>query len=159
MTPNCSIWIEGVDVIQTNVRLNWTLNGFKQNGGTNKFKENLADSLGIQQTFIQILSVREGSVIVDFQIVQAEEDPTFLKQGGLSQVKNNLYQKIETQKLWLGAPILNATVVGRSINSILGSKSGPVNAFDNQDKWDAKGTEVWIIPPPKKAPPAQVIVV
>jgi hypothetical protein len=24
--------------------------------------------------------------------------------------------------------------------------------FDNQDKWDAKGTEVWIIPPPKKAP-------
>jgi hypothetical protein len=96
MTPNCSIWIEGVDVIQTNVRLNWTLNGFKQNGGTNKFKENLADSLGIKQTFIQILSVREGSVIVDFQIVQAEEDPTFLKQGGLSQVKNNLYQKIET---------------------------------------------------------------
>ena len=84
MTPNCSIWIEGVDVIQTNVRLNWTLNGFKQNGGTNKFKENLADSLGIKQTFIQILSVREGSVIVDFQIVQAEEDPSFLKSGGLS---------------------------------------------------------------------------
>ena len=104
--------------------------------------------------------MREGSVIVDFQIVQAEEDPTFLKKGGLSQVKNTLYQKIETQNLWLGAPILNATVVGRSINSILGSsKSGPVNAFDNQDKWDAKGTEVWIIPPPKKAPPAQVIVV
>jgi hypothetical protein len=84
MTPNCSIWIEGVDVIQTNVRLNWTLNGFKENGGTNKFKENLAESLGIKQTFIQILSVREGSVIVDFQIVQAEEDPSFLKSGGLS---------------------------------------------------------------------------
>ncbi len=91
MTPNCSIWIEGVDVIQTNVRLNWTLNGFKENGGTNRFKENLANSLGIKLTFIQILSVREGSVIVDFQIVQAEEDPAFLKSGGLSQVKNNLY--------------------------------------------------------------------
>jgi hypothetical protein len=38
-------------------------------------------------------------------------------------------------------------------------KNAPVSAFVNQDKWDAKGTEVWIIPPPKKAPPAQVIVV
>ena len=159
MTPNCSIWIEGVDVIQTNIRLNWTLSGFKENGGTNKFKENLADSLGIKQTFIQILSVREGSVIVDFQIVQAEEDSTFQKKGGLSQVKNDLYQKIETQKLWLGAPILNATVVGRSISSTTSLKNAPVSAFVNQDKWDAKGTEVWIIPPPKKAPPAQVIIV
>ena len=28
MTPNCSIWIEGVEVIQTNIRLNWTLKAF-----------------------------------------------------------------------------------------------------------------------------------
>jgi hypothetical protein len=42
------------------------LKGFADNGGTNRFKENLADSLGIKQSFIQILSVREGSVIVDF---------------------------------------------------------------------------------------------
>jgi len=49
--------------------LNWTLQGFKESGGTNKFKENLANSLGIKQSFIHVLSVREGSVIVDFQIV------------------------------------------------------------------------------------------
>ncbi len=96
MTPNCSIWIDGVDVIQTNVRLNWTLQGFKERGGTNKFKENLADSLGINQSFIHVLSVREGSVIVDFQIVWAEEDQSFKKNGGLTAIKNTLYKKIQT---------------------------------------------------------------
>jgi hypothetical protein len=33
LTPNCSIWIEGVDVIQTNLRLNWTIEAFEENGG------------------------------------------------------------------------------------------------------------------------------
>ena len=43
MTPNCSIWIEGVDVIQTNVRLNWTLNSFYKEGGVSNFRKNLAN--------------------------------------------------------------------------------------------------------------------
>lgn len=37
LTPNCSVWIEGVDLIQSNLRLNWTLKGFKENGGVNTF--------------------------------------------------------------------------------------------------------------------------
>lgn len=66
ITPNCTIWIEAVNVIMTNVRMNWTLNSFYKNGGTTTFKNNLASSLDIKPTFIKILQVKQGSVIVDF---------------------------------------------------------------------------------------------
>lgn len=66
MSPNCTIWIEAVDVIQTNIRLNWTLNNFYKQGGVTTFKTNLAKSINIQPSFIRVLSVVQGSVIVDF---------------------------------------------------------------------------------------------
>jgi len=68
--------------------------------------------LDVKETFITVTDVRRGSVIVDFQILPAEEDSTLTKKGGLQSVKKDLNYKIENQKLWLGAPILNATVRG-----------------------------------------------
>jgi hypothetical protein len=84
-----------------------------------------------------------------------------LKKGGLTALKTNLNKKIETQGLWLGAPILNATVTGKSVTGAVSTvkNSAPLNAFDQEYNWGAKGNEIWIIPPPKAQPPAQVIVV
>ena len=37
LTPNCSVWIENVDIIKANLRLNWTLKAFNDKGGVNTF--------------------------------------------------------------------------------------------------------------------------
>lgn len=114
LTPNCSIWIEAVEIIESNLRLNWTVEEFNINGGVKTFKRDLAEQLAVKETFIAVTDVRKGSVIIDFRIIPAEEDTSLLSRGGLNNVKKDLNQKISTQKLWVGAPILNATVRGVS---------------------------------------------
>ena len=112
MTPNCSIWIEPVEIIEANLRLNQSLEVFNSNGGVQTFKRDLSEQLEVKETFITVTDVRRGSVIIDFQILPAEEDKTLTQKGGLQSVKKDLNYKIENQKLWLGAPILNAVVRG-----------------------------------------------
>lgn len=48
----------------------------------------------MKETFITVMSVRRGSVIIDFQILPAEEDTAIIKKGGLSTIKNDLNNKI-----------------------------------------------------------------
>lgn len=141
ITPNCTIWIESVNVILTNVRMNWTLSQFYKNGGTTVFTNNLASSLDIKPSFVKILSVKQGSVIVDFQIYKAADDKKFDQSGGLEAVKTKLYSKIQDQTIWLGAPILNATVVGKATISI---KTSNVSSFEKPQDWNATGKEVWV---------------
>ena len=101
------------------------------------------------------MNVRRGSVIIDFQILPAEEDATLVKKGGLNTIKKDLNYKIENQKIWLGAPIMNATVKGQSV----AKTSEITNVFEDSYKWEATGSEVWVIPPRKQVPQQQVIVV
>lgn len=70
LTKNCTIFIEPVDSIQASVRMNWTLNQFFADGGTTKFVDRVAASLGIRATNIKVVSVYTGSVVVDFQVVE-----------------------------------------------------------------------------------------
>jgi hypothetical protein len=46
--------------------MNWTLSGFFADGGTTTFADRVAASLGIKPANIKVVSVYEGSVIVDF---------------------------------------------------------------------------------------------
>lgn len=43
LTPNCSIWIEPVDSIEANLRLNQSLETFNANGGVKTFKRDLSE--------------------------------------------------------------------------------------------------------------------
>jgi hypothetical protein len=112
------------------------------------FKSNLAKSLGIKQSFIIILNVKSGSVIVDFEIKPTEDDQSFISQGGLEALKTKLEIQILTQTLWLGAPLLNATITGKSVNI-----REPNATFEAPTGWNASGTEVWV-----NAPPAPTII-
>lgn len=46
---------------------------FEQNGGKEAFVGNIAENLGIKASQIKVTGVREGSVIVDYEIT---EDPS-----------------------------------------------------------------------------------
>lgn len=72
LNADCKVSIEPIDSIQTSVRLSWTLKEFFNDGGTTKFMDRIASSLGIKPANIKIVSVYQGSVIVDFQIIDDE---------------------------------------------------------------------------------------
>ena len=59
----------------TKVRMEWTLAEFYGEGGTTRFVDRLAASLGINANRIKTVAVYEGSVVVDF-IIEAEEGQT-----------------------------------------------------------------------------------
>jgi hypothetical protein len=64
LNRGCMINIELIDSIQANVRLNWTMSEFFADGGTTKFVDRIAASLGIKAANIKVVSVYLGSVIV-----------------------------------------------------------------------------------------------
>ena len=50
--------------------MNWTMKEFFSDGGTSKFVDRVAASLGIRAANIKVVSVYMGSVVVDFQVVE-----------------------------------------------------------------------------------------
>ena len=62
--------MSNIDSIQASVRMNWTVAGFFSAGGTTKFMDRVASSLGIKPANIKIVSVYEGSVVVDFSLIE-----------------------------------------------------------------------------------------
>jgi hypothetical protein len=67
------------------VRLNWTLNDFYSSGGTTKFVDRIAASLGIKVANVKVVSVYQGSVFVDFHVVE-DANGTVASLGGLDNV-------------------------------------------------------------------------
>jgi hypothetical protein len=67
------------------VRLNWTLNDFYGSGGTTKFVDRIASSLGVKVANVKVVSVYQGSVFVDFHVVD-DANGTVSKMGGLDTV-------------------------------------------------------------------------
>jgi len=85
--------------------MEWTMDEFFSNGGTTKFVDRVASSLGIHASTIKIVSVYEGSVVLNYDIVpdENESDP----QGALKRIHSKQTKKFATGKMDLGAPILD----------------------------------------------------
>ena len=66
ITAGCNLMVKSLDSIRTAVRLQWTMNEFYADGGTTKFVDRLAASLGIHASTIKVVAVYTGSVIVEF---------------------------------------------------------------------------------------------
>lgn len=79
ITPGCMIQIQPRDAIQCLVRMEWTFAQFFADGGTTKFVDRLAASLGIHGSEIKIVSVYEGSLIITYDIFNALNDPVQLE--------------------------------------------------------------------------------
>jgi len=57
------------------VRMEWTKDEFFNNGGTTQFMDRLAGSLGIHASTIKVVSVYEGSLVVNYELTASEDDP------------------------------------------------------------------------------------
>jgi len=58
--------------------MEWTMDAFFDNGGTASFMDRVAGSLGIHASTIKIVSVYEGSLVVNYEISDPNNDPVAL---------------------------------------------------------------------------------
>lgn len=69
ITPGCTAFVIPRDAILTSIRLEWTAAEFFNGDGATTFTQRLGAVLGIDVTRIKIVSVYEGSVNVDVQVM------------------------------------------------------------------------------------------
>jgi len=73
---------------------------FFADGGTTKFIDRLAGSLGIHASTIKVVSVYEGSLVINYEIeAESPEEMTTIEETQLD--------KFATDKVDLGAPLLD----------------------------------------------------
>jgi hypothetical protein len=58
------------------VRMEWTMEAFFKDGGTTNFIDRLTGSLGIHASNVKIVSVYEGSLIVNYEISVDDDEDT-----------------------------------------------------------------------------------
>lgn len=75
ITPDCFLEIKPRDAIQCAVRLEWSITEFFAAGGSTTFADRLAASIGIVASQIKIVSVYEGSLIVDYELIPSPSAP------------------------------------------------------------------------------------
>jgi len=75
LEPGCVLNIEPKDSIMAKVRMDWTLAEFYSDGGTTRFVDRLAASLGIASHRVKVVAIYEGSTVVDFEIEKEEPEP------------------------------------------------------------------------------------
>jgi hypothetical protein len=92
--------------------MNTTLDEFESKGGTETFVGVLTDGLGIDETYIEIKEVREGSVIVDYNL-QTDGNQKF----SLDELKKKQNDAINGNLLDFGFPILDFSAGGESLIS------------------------------------------
>lgn len=79
LTAGCDLQIKPKDAIQTLVRMEWTMDAFFAEGGTTSFIDRLTASLGIHASTVKIVSVYEGSLIVNYEIEAPDGDVAALE--------------------------------------------------------------------------------
>lgn len=62
------------------VRMEWTMNQFYASGGTTTFADRLCSVLGIHASQMKIVTIYEGSLIINYNIVQSSDSTQTLAQ-------------------------------------------------------------------------------
>lgn len=82
--------------------MEWSFDEFFDNGGTTKFIDRLTASLGIHASTVKIVSVYEGSLVLNYDLAPSKEEKLDLKA-----IEKKQTEKFATGKVDLGAPILD----------------------------------------------------
>lgn len=131
MTPGCDIRIVPRDALMLGIRMEWTMDEFFADGGTTAFADRLAGILGIHSADIKVVSVYEGSVVVEFQVFSPDDDLEELKK--IDQIFRDKITEPEaglSDSVFLGAPILGAI----SNNDPFFIKDGTYNEYKDTIK-------------------------
>jgi hypothetical protein len=111
ITANCTLHIQPRDAIQALVRMEWTMAEFFADGGTTSFVDRLTSSLGIHASQVKVVSVYEGSLVVNYEL--EADDPEALAE--LEATQNDMFASGSVD---LGAPVLEfAATVATSDSS------------------------------------------
>ena len=99
------------------MRLEFTLDEFFASGGVTSFVDNMAASLGIHAADIKVVSVYEGSTIVDFEILEAVSAvaDAVVPSINLEAVAQTFSTVVSTMDTFMGSPVLNAVATGAQI--------------------------------------------
>ena len=144
------------DAIQTMVRMEWSLDAFFSNGGTTTFADRVAGSLGIHASDIKVVSVYEGSLVVNYDVTVPAGSTTTI-----SQLQAKQTQAFATGAVNLGAPILDvaASVSVASDTDTTGTTTKPSESIVSDGTVSADGYDPIVITTTKTntAPAARVI--
>jgi len=78
LTKGCTLHIVPRDAIQSMVRMEWSVKDFFASGGSTMFIDRLSASLGIHASTIKMVSVYEGSLVVNYEVIEPTGDPSLL---------------------------------------------------------------------------------
>ena len=84
------------------------MEAFIKFGGSNQFAKNISEALFIDASRVRVTSIRKGSVIVDYEIEESQDD-------NLEQLGNYLGQIIEFGLVDVGGPISSYGKPGESM--------------------------------------------
>lgn len=132
--------------------MEFTMEEFFANGGIVSFVDRMAATLGIHKADIKVVDVYEGSTIVDFFVMQAENiEDAF----DLDKVSENFSEIVATMDTFMGSPVLGAIAEGAAVVT-----KHAKDLIDDEDKvflWDLdKEDEEDIVP---EEPEVQIEVV
>jgi hypothetical protein len=101
LTKDCDLEVKPRNAIQTLVRMEWTMEAFFADGGTTSFIDRLTASLGIHASTVKIVSVYEGSLIVNYEISVDDDDA-----DALAAIQAKQDEVFSSGSINLGAPVL-----------------------------------------------------
>ena len=108
----CSIFIYPRDAVMLGIRLEFTMDEFFAEGGIVTFADRMAGVLGIHAADIKVVSVYEGSTIIEFQVLQRDEEIDEEELIDLRQIDTDYRDFIQNEKTMMGSRILNADIEG-----------------------------------------------
>lgn len=111
----CVIYVYPRDAIMLGIRLEFTLDEFFADGGIVTFADRMAGVLGIHAADIKVVSVYEGSTIVEFQVLQREEpegQEDEIELIDLKKVDSDYRAFIQTTETLMDSRILSAQIEG-----------------------------------------------
>jgi hypothetical protein len=81
--------------------MEWTLSEFFSGGGTTAFVDRITASLGIHASEVKVVSVYEGSLVVNYEVMTPDDDPEALVELEAQQTA-----ALNSGTVDLGAPVL-----------------------------------------------------
>lgn len=81
--------------------MEWTLDAFFSNGGTTAFVDRITASLGIHASEVKVVSVYEGSLVVNYEVMTPDDDPE-----ALMELEKKQTEQLTSGTVDLGAPVL-----------------------------------------------------
>ena len=81
--------------------MKWTLDEFFSGGGTTTFVDRITASLGIHASEVKVVSVYEGSLVVNYEVSVPDDDPV-----ALAELNDKQNEALASPDLDLGAPVM-----------------------------------------------------